>query len=132
MVERVFLTDERRKVLAGDYEGPDATKRSHKSRIRSRARLALEELTEVAESPVIDSRDVFDPEDVRKLLQAIMLPDRRHIERGGLFQGRDHREIQEQADDLDLPILEADEDWLAYQDRLYVQLDSVLATHRSG
>lgn len=76
MVERVFLTETRRKVLEGEFEGSDATKRSHKSRIRTRARMALQELTEVAQSSEIDNADVFDPKDVTSFTESLIFNGR--------------------------------------------------------
>ena len=71
MVERVFLTDTRRNVLSSEFEGADSTLESHKSRIRSRSRMALSELVEVAESNEIDNEDVFDPREIHALLEAL-------------------------------------------------------------
>jgi hypothetical protein len=67
-----FLTDERRAVLAGDYDGSESVERTHKSRIRQRARSAIEELIEVAQSPVIENSDVFSPSQIGTLLFWIM------------------------------------------------------------
>lgn len=68
----VFLTETRQEVLRGDYDGDQNVERTHKSRIRTRARKAIEELNEVAMSPAIDNEDVFDPEKVSFLLLHIM------------------------------------------------------------
>ncbi|MFW5918424.1 MAG: hypothetical protein ACOCR0_02970 [Haloferacaceae archaeon] len=67
-----FLTDQRRAVLAGEYDGEPNTERTHKSRIRSRAKTALQELIEVAESDAIDNADVFEPNDLARLIDALM------------------------------------------------------------
>lgn len=73
MTDRVFLTDKRRAVLEGEAdELADATIRNHKSRIRTRARIALEELTEVAMSDEIDNDDIFTPQQLDTLLRAIL------------------------------------------------------------
>jgi len=69
-----FLTDERRAVLNGEYDGAANTERTHKSRIRARSRQAIEELIEVAQSPEIDNGDVFDPDDLARLVDALMAP----------------------------------------------------------
>ena len=71
MVKKVFLTEARREVLADEFEGEDSTRGSHKSRIRTRARMALNELIEVAESDEIANEDVFDPRLIRRLLFAV-------------------------------------------------------------
>lgn len=76
MPDNIFLTDERREVLQGkDREITDQSLHNAKSRIRVRTRLALEELTEVAESPEIRNESVFDPESVHQLLIALLTPD---------------------------------------------------------
>jgi len=80
-VDNVFLTDTRREVLKGEYDGSPNNQRSHKSNIRKRADLALEELIEVAESDELDHTDFIDPDDVFRLLQALLIPDRHHIDR---------------------------------------------------
>ena len=69
-----FLTDDRRAVLRGEYDGDPAVERTHRSRIRSRARTALQELIEVAESDAIDNADVFEPNDLARLVHALMTP----------------------------------------------------------
>lgn len=74
MVEKVFLTDQRRAVLEGEYDGNEDTLRSHKSKIRERARTALEELREVAESPHIDNDDVFKTGELAGLIHGLMAP----------------------------------------------------------
>ena len=74
MVERVFLTDTRREVLAGEFEGEDSTLESHKSRIRTRSRMALDELIEVAKSDEIEDDTVFNPTNIAHLLSALMEP----------------------------------------------------------
>lgn len=124
----VFLTDQRRAVLNNEYDGEDSTERAHQSNIRARSRTAIQELIEVAESPVIDTTEVFDPDDVFRLLRAIMSPDPTHTEGGGLYVGRGHEEAQEEGSDA--PILDVDDDYLAYSDRLYVQLDKLMRPYR--
>jgi len=68
-----FLTEKRRAVLEGRFEGSDGVERTHKSRIRARSRSALSELLEVAASPEVDNADVFDPELIHALLRALMM-----------------------------------------------------------
>lgn len=75
MVEKVFLTEARREVLQGSTDLTGQSLQNQKSRIRVRSRLALEELTEVAESPEIDNTGVFDPDEVFRFLRALMIPD---------------------------------------------------------
>jgi len=71
--DNVFLTDDRQDVLNGDWEGLGSTRRSHLSNIRHRTRLALRELREVANSEEIDNAKVFDPDDLRALLEALLM-----------------------------------------------------------
>lgn len=103
-----FLTDERRAVLAGAYEGEENVERTHKSRIRARARSALAELTEVARSEEIDNADVFEPEAVGTLLFWILRDPARltDLEGGGLVK------------DEDLP-----DSYQQYRNSLYVEID---------
>lgn len=73
MVDKVFLTEERRDILEGnDRDLTDQSLTVAKSRIRSRTRTALEELTEVAESNEIDNSEVFEPAQITALLTAIL------------------------------------------------------------
>lgn len=106
-----FLTDERRAVLNGNYDGADTTERVHRRNIKNRSRTALKELVEVAESSEIDNPDVFDPSDVHRLLVALTTPS------GYSGPPTD-------------PYSEAGDDWLAYRDRIYVQIDKVQTFQR--
>jgi hypothetical protein len=72
----VFLTEQRRAVLEGDYskkfDGGASTERTHHTRIRQRTTTALDELIEVAESRPIHNPDVFDPQAVAKLVRTLL------------------------------------------------------------
>lgn len=97
MVDKVFLTDTRRDVLEGTADQlNDQSLLNEKSRIRKRARLAIEELIEVADSPEIDNETVFEPELVGKLVQSII------SDGGGLIENTDYR--NEIYVELDRPI----------------------------
>lgn len=114
----VFLTDERRDVLNGDYDGKANTERTHKSRIRSRSKTALHELTEMAKSPHIDHTEVLKPDDVFQFLRAILTPDHTHHrtdEFGGLS-------------DPDATT----EDFENYSNAMYVQLNKFIAFRHSN
>lgn len=74
MVDNIFLTDSRRDVLNGVDELTDQSRYNAKSRIRQRARMALQELIEVAASPEIDNADVLEPNVLARLLDAAMVP----------------------------------------------------------
>lgn len=78
-----FLTDERRAVLNGEYDGAENVERTHRSRIKSRARSAVGELIEVARSEEIENRDVFDPKQVGLLL-GLLVDDPAVMPAGGL------------------------------------------------
>lgn len=97
MTKKVFLTDERRQVINGNYDGNESTEISHRANIKNKGSLALEELTEIAESPHIDHIDVFDSDDVHQFLRALLTgthPD--HLEGSGVIEDPEH----EKYDDL--------------------------------
>lgn len=73
MVEKAFLTDSRRDVLEGNSDLTDQSLYNAKSRIRTRARLALDELIEVAASPEIDNADIFTEQKMKVLLTNLLL-----------------------------------------------------------
>jgi len=75
MADRVLLTEKREQVLSGEYDGSDTALRNQKSRLRDSARTALAELVQVAASPEIDNADVFEPNEVARLLDALMVPN---------------------------------------------------------
>lgn len=107
-----FLTDERAAVLAGEYDGDEAVERTHKSRIRERARSAIDELILVAQSEEIENADVFEPEKVGTLIHWL-LRDPSQLEAEGLVEGfteeqeayrtRVHSEVVQEALKLDHP-----------------------------
>lgn len=106
-----FLTDSRRAVLDGEYDGAENTERTHRSRIRSRGQTAIEELTEVAQSPEIDNADVFDPAAVGRLLFWILNDPHKltDVETGGLISA------------ADLP-----DSYTEYRNSVYVEVDQQL------
>lgn len=73
-IDNLFLTDARRAVLKGEYDGRDSNERTHRSNIRHRSQLALNELIEVAQSPHIDNQETLPPEQVGKLLRTLYTP----------------------------------------------------------
>ncbi|MCD2205322.1 hypothetical protein [Halobacterium sp. KA-6] len=110
MTDRVLLTEQRENVLNGEYDGSDAALRNQKSRLRKSSQTALQELTQVAESQHIDHTDVFDPDDVFRLLRALLTPVypdhyADHEDFGGLTHEKDMTD-----------------EWNAYASRLQVQL----------
>lgn len=80
MSDRVLLNDKRESVLNAEYDGSDAALRNQKSRLRSSSRTALKELIEVAQSHEIDNTEVFDPDDVFRLLRALLTPRQEDLE----------------------------------------------------
>lgn len=73
--DNIFLTENRRDVLNGESDWSVQSVRNERSRIKNLARLALAELIEVAESPEIDNADVFEPDDVARLVDSLMAPE---------------------------------------------------------
>lgn len=116
MSEHAFLSDRRQQIVDGatpeEMEIESGTYRHHRSQTKHQSEQALQELIEVAESPVIDTRDVFDPDDVFRLLSALFTPDE--------YTGTVY------------PSSDAPDDWLQYHDRLYVQLDKLMHPYRDG
>lgn len=121
MVENIFLTDSRRDVLNGDTDHLNSQSLANaKSRIRTRARLALDELIEVAASPAIDNEDVFEPEEVYTLISILLNGT------GGLSHGDEiphPDELREQYDRYEAVAWKPYED---YSRDLYVRLDGGL------
>lgn len=101
-----FLTEDRQAVLHDNYDGSSSTERVHRRNIKKRSQSALQELTEVAQSPHIDNSEVFDPSDVHALLTALLTPP-------------------SYTNPMTGEIPDADDDFLAYRDRMYVQIDKV-------
>lgn len=123
MSDRVLLTDQREKVLNGDYDGSDAALRNQKSRLRKSSQTALQELIKVASSPAIDNPDVFDTEDVYTLVSLLLNG------RGGLSHGDEiphPDEVREQYDSYDAIAWRPRED---YRQELYVKLDGNLRNY---
>jgi hypothetical protein len=109
MSDRVLLTEQRENVLNGEYDGSDAALRNQKSRLRTSSQTALQELTQVAESHELDHTEIFDPDDVFRLLRALLLPKSMHFPDGELPGGLVHEH-------------ETTDEWEAYRSRLQVQL----------
>lgn len=104
--KNIFLTENRRDVLEGTSDWEQASIQNEKSRIKNRAGNALEELIEVAESPHIDHTDALHPDDVFRLLRALLSASHRLDEMGtGPITAKDY------PDDLQ-----------PYHDRLRMQL----------
>ena len=83
MSEDTFLTENRREILGGTSEWADGSITTEKSRIRSKARTALGELIEVAQSEEIENRSVFEPAQVGLLL-GLLIDDPAVMPAGGL------------------------------------------------
>lgn len=80
MSDRVLFTDRREELLEEGYDTSDQSDRNAMSRFRKSNRTALNELIEVAESPYIDNKEIFAPDDVFRLLRALLTPKQRDIE----------------------------------------------------
>jgi len=72
MVDRVLITDRRRRLLNENLDETKGSVNVEKTRIRKRARIAIQELVEIARSDAIDNEDIFQPEDLNALITAIM------------------------------------------------------------
>ena len=69
--EKIFLTQPRREFLRDPDSCSESARRSHYYRLRTRARMALNELIEVYESDAIPNEEVFAPSDVKRLFGAL-------------------------------------------------------------
>jgi hypothetical protein len=83
--QNIFLTDTRRDVLEGESDLSGGSLANEKSRIRTRARAAIDELIEVAQSEEIENASIFGPEKVGTLLFWITM-DPSEIDHGGLVE----------------------------------------------
>jgi hypothetical protein len=81
--DNIFLTETRREVLAGESDLSGKSLANEKSRIRTRARAALGELIEVAQSEEIENRNIFEPAQVGLLL-GLLIDDPAVMPPGGL------------------------------------------------
>lgn len=108
MGDRVILTDKREQLIEDGYDPSNNTERVRKSRLENSAETAFEELIRIAKSPHIDQTKIFDEDQVFRLLRALLNPNLDHYagEVPLLDDGEQHTE-----------------DFQAYRDRLYVQLD---------
>jgi hypothetical protein len=73
--EKIFLTENRRDVLNSESDWSTQAIRNERSRIKNLARIALTELIEVAESSEIENADIFEPDDVARLIDSLMAPE---------------------------------------------------------
>lgn len=122
MAGTAFLTDRRREFLSGDYDLDDSKDRQLKRRTVNDAQAALAELIEVAQSPHLDNTEVFDPDELGQLVQALLLPDPQHVSSGGLVE----------ATDDDLPTATTSEEFQQFRDRLYVVIDRPMHGYRDS
>lgn len=72
VVQNIFLTDKRRDVLNGTSDWSESSIGVEKSKIKKRARMALNELIAVAGSSRIDNEDVFQSEQIELLLTYLL------------------------------------------------------------
>jgi len=111
MTDSVILTEQRKKLLNGDYEGSEDAQRKQEWRLRKSSETAFHELIKIAESPHIDTRDIFDPDDVLLFLGAVMEPDGY-----GFTVNAPHEEVS--AEDT------------AFQHQMYLRLQHLLDDYR--
>lgn len=69
---QVILSDRRRKILEGTYDGAKSTEYNHKRAIRQRSQSAIEELIKIASSPEIDNERAIDPEQIGALVSILV------------------------------------------------------------
>jgi len=108
-----MLNEKRESVLRGGYEGSDVALRNQKSRLRQSSRTVLDELLQIARSPHIDNTEVFDPDKMFLLLQALLTPTRDNYKdglQGGLHFGTDG----------------TTDEFQAYHDRLTTQMAKLI------
>jgi hypothetical protein len=67
MTDRVLLTDTRKDLLEGDYDSSNPTHRNRKHRLKESSKTALDELIQIAQSPIIDNTEIFETEQVASL-----------------------------------------------------------------
>lgn len=72
--QNIFLTENRRDILNQESDWSDSAVANERSRINKRTKLVLEELTEIAQSPVIENENAFPPELVAELFEALFTP----------------------------------------------------------
>jgi len=118
MAENAFLTERRREYLDGDYDLSRSKDRHLKHSLKQSTGLALNELIEVAESHHIDNTEVFDPDEVFRLLRALLSPRQEDLEPDEFvhFVGPE----------------KYGSDFVAYADALYVQIDKVMKPYRDS
>jgi hypothetical protein len=75
MAENAFLTERRREFLDGDYNLNLSKDRHLKHSLKESTEMALKELIEVAASPEIENSEVFEPNDLARLVDALMVPN---------------------------------------------------------
>lgn len=121
--DSLFLTETRHDVLAGDYNGADNVRRTHESRIRSKSRLAISELTEVARSQAIDTTEVIDPEELAQLVAAVMTPDFSHTSSGGIAGPT--------TSESDARTVDLTDDFRLYRDDVYFAISEVIDDYPS-
>lgn len=127
MTNRVILTDRREKLLSGDYNADDSADRMAKSRLNDSATVALNELTQIADSPHVDHTDIFSPEDVHQFLRALLTATHAdHVEAGGLITSP---EEEEQAD---LPTVDYSAEFENYQNELRANLAKLVLEDQYG
>jgi hypothetical protein len=116
--DNAFLTERRREVLEGltaeEMGIHEGTRREHRAALKRQAKAALSELIEVAESDEIDQTDVFDPDEIFRLLATLLhaKPSAGHYEGevpGGLVD----------RDDITDPYTD---EFTAYRDRLQLRM----------
>jgi hypothetical protein len=135
VTDRGILTDKRRDVLKGEYNGSDVALRNQKSRIRKSAKAAIADLQLIARSDEIESAGTFEPNEMARLVNALMVPSADGLKPRRNFEGTDeeyraeylyqlhlHSRLKHELDGFDdLLHDDPDDDWLEPLEELDTQ-----------
>lgn len=108
----MLLTEKREELLEGNYDSGDNADRMAKSRLHSSTNTAIQELVKIAESPYISNSEVFDPDDIFRLLRALLIPS--------------NNEITDEASALIGADAEVTDEYRAFNDRLRMQMAKLI------
>jgi len=73
MSEYGFLSESRQKIVNGETdEFADGTVRAYRHETKKKARMAIQELIQIANSTEFENRKIFDPQDIDELLEALL------------------------------------------------------------
>lgn len=123
--QNIFLTETRRAVLDGESDLAESSITNEKSRIRTRARAALNELIEVAQSDEIENASVFEPEKLGNLMFWILNDPSQFDQFGGL--------VAPEGEEIDVDegaVSRYTEQLASYRRNVYAEVDGPLRSVR--